>query len=382
MSISICKTLHKLRSSIGNSPTHPLFFSHIRPFSSSLAPVDQTPNQHSFTVNYLINSCGFTLEKAIAASKYTNFKTSEKPDSVIAFLCYHGFTKTQASNLIKKLPLVLLSNPDKTLLPKLEFFNSKGFSSTDVVKILSRTPKLLLRSLDNQIIPTLEFFKNLFGSEERALSAIKRFSGPLLVDSRMTPNVEILREVNVPDAKITYLLTYQPRIFMSSRERLRQIVEEVKGMGFNPLRVTFILAVHALSSMSKPAWENKIQVYKKWGLSKDEILLAFRKYPLFVMVSEDKIMRVMDFLVNKMGLDSSFVLKMPLVVALSFEKRIVPRCLVYQALQAKGLIKKPKFSLEMLKSTEMSFVQKVVNLAKEEAPELLKLYEEKLALAR
>ncbi|KAG5554976.1 hypothetical protein RHGRI_012502 [Rhododendron griersonianum] len=382
MSILICKILQPVRSAIRNSQTHHFYFSHIRPFSSSLASIDQTKNQHSFTVNYLVNSCGFPLEKAITTSKKISFESPEKPDSVITFLCSHGFTKTQASNVIFKYPRILSSKPGKTLLPKLEFFKSKGLSSTDVVKILSTTPELLQRSLQNQIIPSFEFVKNLIGSEERALSAIKRYSGPLLVDSRMTPNVDILREVNVPDAKITYLLTYQPRIFMSSHERLRQILEEVKGMGFNPLKVTFVLAVHALSSMSKPAWENKIQVYKKWGFSKDEILLAFRKYPLFMMVSEDKIMKVMDFLVNKMGLDSLFVLKRPLVISLSFEKRIVPRCLVYQALQAKGLIKKPNFSLEMLKSTEMSFVQEVVNLAKEEAPELLKLYEEKLALAR
>ncbi|KAG5554993.1 hypothetical protein RHGRI_012515 [Rhododendron griersonianum] len=305
-------------------------------------------------------------------------------DAVIAFLCNHGFTKTQASILIRKLPPVIVFNPEKTLLPKLEFFKSKGFSSTEVVKILSLSPSLLQRSLENQIIPSFEFFKNLIGSEERTLSAIKHFAGLLLVDldSRSTPNVQILQEVNVPDASITYLLKYQPRVFMSSRERFRQIVEEVKGMGFNPMRVSFVLAVHALSSMSKAVWEKKIEVYKKWGFSNDEILVAFGKFPLFMAVSEDKITRVMDFLVNKMGLESSCVSKRPHLLSYSFEKRIVPRCLVYQALQAKGLIKKPKIIFMMLTSTEMWFIEKVVNLTKEEAPEILKLYEEKLAIAR
>ncbi|KAG5554986.1 hypothetical protein RHGRI_012508 [Rhododendron griersonianum] len=357
----------------------------IQPFSSSLASIDQAPNQHSFTVNYLINSCGFPFEKAITASKYTNFETSEKPDSVIAFLCNHGFTKTQASILIRKFPHVLVFNPEKSILPKLEFFKSKGFSSTDVVKILSLTPKLLQRSLDNQIIPSFEFVKNLIGSEERTLSAIKSVAGrPLLVglESRMAPNVDTLREVDVPDAKIAFLLTYQARTFITSCERFRQIVEEVKGMGFNPMRVSFVLAVHALSSMSKAVWEKKIEVYKKWDLSEDEILGAFGKYPWFMMVSEDKITRVMDFLVNKMGLESSCVSKRPQLLSLSFEKRTVPRCLVYQALQAKGLIKNPKISFSpMMESPEKRFIAKVVELAKEEAPELLKLYEKNLALA-
>ncbi|KAG5554978.1 hypothetical protein RHGRI_012504 [Rhododendron griersonianum] len=388
MSISICNTFHQIRSSFRNSPTHYIHFIHftqIQSFSSSLASINQTPNQHSFTVDYLINSCGFPLEKAITASKRINFETPEKPDSVIVFLCDHGFTKPQALNVIRKVPQVIVSNPEKSLLPKLDFFKSKGFSSTDIVKILSQSPFLLVRSLDNQIIPSFEFIKNLIGSEQRTLSAIKRFAArPLLVnlDSRMTPNVELLREVNVPDANIAYLLMFQPRIFTSSRERFRQIVGEVKGMGFNPLRLTFVLAVYAMISVSKHAWKKKIKVYKKWGLSEDEILGAFRKYPWFMMVSEEKITRMMDFLVNKMGLESSCVSKRPQLLLSSFEKRIFPRCLVYQALQAKGLIKKPKISFSpMMKSPEKQFIAKVVELAKEEAPELLKLYEKNLALA-
>ncbi|KAG5554984.1 hypothetical protein RHGRI_012506 [Rhododendron griersonianum] len=384
MSNLICKTLFRLKAAIRYSPTHHLIFIQIQPFSSCLASIDQAPNQHSFTVNYLINPCGFPLEKAITASKYINFETPEKPDSVIAFFCSRGFTKTQALNLIRKVPQVIVSNPEKTLFPKLEFFKSKGFSSADVVKTLSTTPVLLKTSLENQIIPSFEFVKNLIGSEERTLSAIKRSAGPLLVDleNRMAPNVDTLRKVDVPDAKIAFLLTYQPRTFMTNCERFRQIVEEVKGMGFNPMRKSFVVAVQALSSMRKVVWEKKIQVYKKWGLSEDEILGAFGKHPWFMLASEDKITRVMDFLVNKMGFDSSFVFKMPLVLSLSFEKRIVPRCLVYQALQAKGLVKKRNIIRKMLMSTEMLFLQEVVNLAKEEAPELLKFYEEKLALAR
>ncbi|KAG5554975.1 hypothetical protein RHGRI_012501 [Rhododendron griersonianum] len=386
MSNLICKGLHRVKSAIRNSPTHYyICFTQIQSFSSSHASVNRTPNQHSFTVNYLINSCGFPLEKAITASKYTNFETPEKPDSVIAFFYSHGFTKTQTSNVILKYPRILSSKPEKTLMQKLEFFKSKGVSSTDVVKMLSTTPELLQRSLQNQIIPSFEFVKNLIGSEERTLSVIKHFAGrPLLVDleSRMAPNVDILREVGVPDAKVAFLLTCQPRTFMTRCERFRQIVEEVKGIGFNPMRLTFVVAVQALSSMSKPVWEKKIEVYKKWGSSQDEILVAFGKFPWFMMVSEDKITRIVDFLVNKMGLDFSYVLKRPQLLSMSFEKRIVPRCLVYQALQSKGLIKRPNISLTMLRSTEMWFVQKVVNLAKEEAPEILKLYEEKLAIAR
>lgn len=45
-------------------------------------------------------------------------------------------------------------------------------------------------------------------------------------------------------------------------------------------------------------------------------------------------------------------------------------------------MKKPNVSFGMLKSSEMLFIEMVVKLSKEEAPEILKLYEEKLAIAR
>ncbi|XP_057475865.1 uncharacterized protein LOC130763860 [Actinidia eriantha] len=380
----ICKSSHHIASSIRASPTHSLCFLQTHLFSSSLSSTDHTPNQHSFTVNYLVNSCGFPLEKALSASKYTNFETPNKPDSVLEFFGNHGFTKTQVSKLIRGSPPVLLCNPEKTLLPKIDFLKSKGVSRKDVIKILSTGPTILRRSLENQIIPSFDLLKKLIQSGEKTIAAIKRFPGLLLfdLDTCLLPNIEILREAGVPDANIVVLLTYQPRAFMTSCDKFRESVEKVEEMGFNPLRSKFVLAVHALRALSKLKWEKKVEAYKKWGWSEDEILVAFGKHPWCMTWSEDKIARVMDFFVNNMGWESSLVANRPVLMSLSFEKRIVPRCAVYQALFSKGLIKKTDISLvKMLESRESWFLEKVVNGYEEEAPKLLKLYKEKLALA-
>ncbi|CAL5347008.1 unnamed protein product [Camellia sinensis] len=63
-------------------------------------PSQSTPFHHhhskplqintQFTVNYLINSRGFPLEKALSATKYANFETPHKPDSVLTFFENHG----------------------------------------------------------------------------------------------------------------------------------------------------------------------------------------------------------------------------------------------------------------------------------------------------
>ncbi|XP_057481117.1 uncharacterized protein LOC130768129 [Actinidia eriantha] len=378
------KFLRHVRSAPRASRTHNLCFSQIQLFSFSLKSTHISPNQHPFTVSYLINSCGFSPEKALSASKYVKFETPHKPDSVLKFFERHGFTQTQISNITRSQPSLLLCHPEDTLLPKLEFLKSKGVSSIDVTRIVSTSPVLLKRSLEKVIIPSFNFLNNLLQSEERTLAAIKSHFGLLLFDrqTHVKPNIETLREVGVPNANIMYLLKNQPRAFMTSSNRFRQIVEEVEKIGFNPSATTFVTAVHALSAMTKSTWEKKVDVYKKWGWTDDEILLAFKKYPWCMTVSENKINRVMEFLVNKMGLESSLVASRPKLVSLSLEKRTVPRCAVYQVLLSKGLIMSNAISLmTLLVSSEKRFIEKVVNRYKDEAPELLKLSTEKLDLS-
>ncbi|GFZ21828.1 hypothetical protein Acr_29g0009900 [Actinidia rufa] len=366
------------------SPNHNFYFLEIQPFSSSLKSTQKPPNQHSFAVTYLINSCGFSPEKAHSASKYVKFETPEKPDSVLAFFRSHGLTQTQISNVIRTHPRLLLCDPEKTLLPKLEFLKSKGISSTDVTKIVYASPHFLKRSLEKIIIPSFNLFSNLLQSEEKTLAAIKSYSGLLLFDrqTHVIPNIETLREAGVPNANIMFLLTNQPRAFMTGSDRFRQVVKEVETMGFNPLRINFVTAVHALRAMAKSTWEKKVDVYRKWGWTEDEILVAFKKHPWCMTASEDKINGVMDFLVNKMGLESSLVARRPKLISLSLEKRTVPRCAVYQVLLSKGLINSNAISLmTLLMTSEKLFLEKLVNRHKEEAPELMQLYKGKLDLS-
>ncbi|XP_059652927.1 uncharacterized protein LOC132300021 [Cornus florida] len=371
---------------VSTSPTHKLHFLQHYPFSSSssaLKSVSSTANQHSFTVDYLIKSCGFPPEKALSASKRMKFETPDKPDSVMAFFRNHGFTETQIAVLIRKLPRLLLSDPEKTLLPKIEFFHSKGVSTEDIVKILSATPAILRRSLENHVIPSYNFLKELLKSEEKTNAAIKQQSRLLLYDLHISvaPNIEALREIGMPESIIVSFFTNQSSAFRGNADRFKEMVEEVKKMGFNPTTMMFGEAIHALRAITKSNWERKVEVYKKWGFSEDDILVAFRKRPRFMVVSDDKITRIMGFFVNKLGWESSIIARRPVLLCLSLERRIIPRCSVYQILLSKGLIKKGFGLIKMMDSPESYFLEKFVKKYEEEAPELLKLYQDKLNLS-
>jgi mTERF domain-containing protein len=349
----------------------------------SLKYISSTTNQQPFVVSYLINTLGFSPETALSASSEVNFETPEKADIVVNFFKKQGFSQTQISNLVRRLPSVLISDPEKTFLPKIEFFSSKGISSPNLTKLLSTDPNLLKTNLEKRLIPSYDFFKNLLHSEVKTFEAIKRYPDLLKrnIKTCVIPNINILRQNGVPERCIIVLIHYQPRVLIANSVRFREIVDEVKEMGFNPLRMVFAEAVITLLSISKLAWERKVDVFKKWGWSEDDIFLAFGRYPRFMLVSEDKIMRVMDFWVNKMGMESVLISKCPGLVAYSLEKRLIPRGLVFQVLLSKGLVKKD-FKMWLIACTEKTFLQKLVMPHKEEASELLKLYKETLDLSK
>ncbi|KAJ9700077.1 hypothetical protein PVL29_005759 [Vitis rotundifolia] len=352
---------------------------HLYPFSS----ISTSGKSQSFTVSYLIDSCGLSHKDALSASKFFCFETPDKPNSVLAFFDSHCFSKSQISKIVKSLPRLLASDPDKTLLPKLQFFYSKGASRPDVTKIVVSTPGILYRSLENQIIPSFNFFKEFLQSDEMAITVIKRFSRILLFDlhTYVASNINALQEFGVPKSNIAGLLMNRPMAFMVRPNLFRENLEEVKKMGFNPSQMKFVIAIHAIRAMGKSTWERKIDVYKRWGWSEEEIRLAFIKLPRCMTHSEDKIMATMDFFVNKMGRESSLIARRPLLISLSLEKRIIPRYSVIQVLLSKGLIKNDTSLVVLFESTEKMFLRKFVNGYKKEAPQLMKLYQEKINLS-
>lgn len=113
----VCKKFPYLRSVARSSVT-------IYKFYGAKAD-DETLNQakkESFVVYYLVNRCGFAPEMALSASNYMTFETPDVPDTVLSFLKSHGFTETQVSTVVQRCTPILLCDPHKTLLPKIEFF--------------------------------------------------------------------------------------------------------------------------------------------------------------------------------------------------------------------------------------------------------------------
>ncbi|KAL3626121.1 hypothetical protein CASFOL_029670 [Castilleja foliolosa] len=363
--------LNSIRSvaQIFSPPRSPCFIL-INTFSS------ETANQSNFTSDYLINKLGFSPETAASASKNLKFKSPEKPDSVIAFLNNNGFAQDQIVTMVRKYPNIISFNPQKTLMPKIEYFRSSGLSQPDVIDLFVSTPQVFGISLTKQIAPKFDYLKALFDSKGASFNKFTRLPHIFRSDfeSRIIPNVEILRKEGVRYSKILDLLQNQPRVFMVDTDKFREVVMEVERLGFNPSDFKFVIALHALRSLTKTSWENKMGVYMKWGWSADDCIAAFNKQPHIMMKSEDHIMKVMGFLVNEMDFCSSLVSRSPYVLTYSFENRVRPWCRVYKFLWEKGLKKKRSGRLPSFGYSEENFVRDYVTRYEKEAPELVKMY--------
>nr|GMD77765.1 Transcription termination factor like [Ipomoea batatas] len=376
--ISRIVDLHTRASSSIRISSH---FVQYTPFSSLSRTLKSKPNdagdKDSFVVSYLIDKLGFSPEEAVSASKYLNFKTPDKPDSVVSFLKDHGFTDRQILNVVKKVPSLIVSDPKRTLLPKIEFSRTLGFSQDTVTTILSASPTLFKSSVDNCLVPALNLLRTMIPEEQALMTSLKSCIRLLTHDLKVNwePNIQLLRETGVPESNIVYLLKYQPRAFLYDRDKFRKLVEKVKELEVDRKHVSFVIVLKAMR-MGRLTWEKKMEIFKNAGMSEDEVLESFRKYPWLMMISQEKLLRLLDFLINKMGLESSILLRRPQLSSFSLEKRIIPRCVVYQALVERGLVKEDdSLLLHILNATEHKFLQKFVKCHGELAPTLLKIYQ-------
>ncbi|KAK7363615.1 hypothetical protein VNO77_05764 [Canavalia gladiata] len=336
------------------------------------------PKEQCFAANYLINNFGFSPESALSSSNYVRFDSSQKPDSAVAFFRNYGFSDAQLNHIVRKVPKLLLSNPAKTLLPKLQYLLSKGASTSQLVGIVAKNPGFLLRSLENCIIPNYNLLREFLQSDQNTIATIRR-NPHLLSKNHLEGDITFLLDTGVRKPSIRMLLRQWPRLINCDIDTFRNKIDEIRELGIDPRRATFVPALYA-KELPKSMWESKVELYKKWGWTDEAIHQAFMKHSFCMLISKQKIEEGLDFFVNHLGWDPLVLARYPIFLSFSLKKRIIPRASVLQLLLSKDLIKSTgKPSAYCI--TEKNFLHKYVTRFKDEAPQLLKLYEEKMNLS-
>ncbi|OWM71224.1 uncharacterized protein LOC116192497 [Punica granatum] len=335
------------------------------------------PSEDSPTISLLIKSLGFSPETALSVYTKLPNKNPRDADSVISFLKSRDFSAAQISEMVRRFPSILGLNPERILLPKLEFFLSKGLSGPKLTEFLSLHPYIFWRSLEKYIIPDFNFFRGVLNSDVKALQVILRASRAGAHAITAAPNVKYLVESGLPGTKVAALLHYHSHVFFTSPARFRKAVKVVEEMGFDPTKTVFFHALKIMLTMKESNWESKSTIFRDWGWSEKELVSAFKKYPLCMANSEDKINRAMSFYVNSLGCKPSLIAKYPALLSHSLEKRIIPRAAVLDFLLSKGLVGKHLKLAVFIVMSEKEFMKKILRY-QGEVPHILALYQQEL----
>ncbi|CAH8272039.1 unnamed protein product [Arabidopsis lyrata] len=247
----------------------------------------------TFTVSYLIDSLGLTTKLAESISMKANFDEKGNPDSVLKLLRSYGFKDCQISSIIATYPRFLVESPEKSLRAKLHFLKLNGASSSELTEIVSKVPKILGKRGGKWIIHYYDYVKEILQDQDTSSSSKRK-------QTNRNRNVSVLRELGVPQRLLLNLLISRAKP-VCGKERFEESVKKIVEMGFDPKSPKFVSALYVFYDLSDKTIEEKVNAYKRLGLSLDEVWVVFKKWPFSLKYSEKKIIQTFETL-KRVGL--------------------------------------------------------------------------------
>ncbi|KAL5231029.1 hypothetical protein ABZP36_029805 [Zizania latifolia] len=340
--------------------------------STSLA---RTPELKSAAAAaYVVASCGLPPAAAAGISRNARFRSTADAESVVSLLRGYGFSDANITQMFPKFPYLLTMNPDKTLRPKLEFFASLGIPAN----VLSRSA-ILSRSLEKHIVPCIEFLRGVVGTDGNIRKAISRNPWALCIDidNNMHTAMEALRSHGLDDAQIVRLVVLNISVLAMPPDRINGVFEDLKALELPTMHPRFPYGFLRLSRLKRGAWKERMSLYLNFGISKNELVKAFRVQPGILAVTKKTIQQKLCFFQDKMNVLPADVLTRPVLLTFSMEKNILPKCAVLSVLLGEGKIERDERNINLINSlrrTNNNFYDSFVSRYEKDVPDVVKAY--------
>ncbi|KAL6576027.1 hypothetical protein OROHE_000498 [Orobanche hederae] len=373
------KTAKSLLSLITSS----FIFSQNRACSS--IPVPNAKN--SVLVDYLTGSLQFSQARALAIStRFIRTKSLERPEKVVIFFKALGLSDTQIQSVAHTVPNILFANAERTLKPKVGFLQELGLSGPCLVSFISRNPHALNFSLDRSLRPSILLIKKVLENDGRNKSDEKIASDLFRVlmrgswiigihmKSRVEANIRFLESCGIVGSQLSALLLRRTGIFSMSEEKVEQVVSRALDMGFTLGSKMLVHAVCSLSSLNIKTLNGKFEAVRVFGFSDDELLSMFRQSPCAFNPSEAKLRWKYEFFLNNLKIDKLVLVKYPVLMTFSVEKRVIPRFKVLAILKSRKLCRKDLSFYYVMCMSNSRFLQDCILRFKDDAGELLSAY--------
>ncbi|KAG6473686.1 uncharacterized protein LOC122026529 [Zingiber officinale] len=352
---------------------HRIFFTTSSP-SSCGGTSSRDPH---FMVDYLVNSCGFSVEAASKASKpLAHLRSTENPDTVLAFFKSQGIDGANLRKMISSKPALLSWNLESNLTPKFQFLRDLGLSESDLVDVIMKNPVILCLNVQHNLLPKLNVWENLFGSRELLLKNLRKRCWFLSsnIENVVRPNLNFLRdECDIPLERASLVLKKQPTFIIQNPDSLRALVDRAERMGFTRRSRMFLWILDVLFRVSQEKVDAHSKLMSSFGWSNSEFSAAILNQRDFLNSSTDILRIKMEFLVKEVGFTASGIAKKPRLLVYSLKKRMIPRFQVMKILKSEGLwTSKGKLHVFFTMS-DPKFLKKYILPYQDKFPKLLEI---------
>ncbi|KAL6502620.1 hypothetical protein OROHE_024273 [Orobanche hederae] len=297
-----------------------------------------TPNlnfKNPLLSDYLTNSIKFPKNEAIAVSnRVPSIDSIEKPEAVVQYLKSLGLSVTQLQSLIKHRAHILFADVEKTLKPKVTFYQELGVDGARLRNLISKNSAFLASSLEKRLKPSIGVIKKvleLHGSKkdnddtnDLMFRILLSCVWDIANDSRLQSNIIYLQSCGIVGSQLIMILKTQLRLFSLCETELKHLVTRATEMGFVMGSRMLVYGIVALNSNSIETFNRKFNLLQGFGFTTDECRKMFVKAPFLFKKSEANLRGGIEFLIDTLMLDKLVLVGTPSLLLLSMEKRLVP----------------------------------------------------------
>ncbi|KAG1342428.1 putative transcription termination factor MTERF4, chloroplastic-like [Cocos nucifera] len=272
----LSSSLTALKSTLLSFPHH-LVFSLLR-FSTATSQ-DPSPKP-PFQVEYLINSCGLSLDGAVEASKYLAHLNSPKPISVVGFIKQFGFGDEHIRRIVSLNPRILCASVDNNLKPRIKVLQDLGFSDAEIIQLVSSNP---VAFICGELQHRIEFWRPLFGTNAKLLKAFER--NHRLLGFNLGPNLKPMMSLGWSEADVAFWISKAPLLLKCSEKSICDKMDFLRkevGCGLQYVAHRPGLLTYGLEGRMIPRYD----VLK--NLKANELPEGDLDFYYAVMISEDK----------------------------------------------------------------------------------------------
>ncbi|CAO2188815.1 unnamed protein product [Urochloa humidicola] len=336
----------------------------------------------SLTAHFLRHSCGLAEADAARAAGRLRLRSTKNAHAVLVLLRDTlGMPPSSIARLVAAYPAVLSSS---TIGTRFDFYlRELGLEPAQVRRYVLASPsRFLTAGIDGRLRPNHRLLRDLLGSDENVLAAIKQ-SMDLIFENLevvLLPKVQALRDHGVTEEVLVKLITKHPKALVHRSSRFDVGLAAMKEFGVSPDSGIFPYAFGVFAKIYQSKWDRRVENYLSLGWTKEQVRQAFIRHPYCMSVSDDKVRQLMRFLSEKLGWDPEYVSSSPTVLSFSYEKRVLPRYKVLDIQVSRGVLNKG-IKMSHLTMPEKKFVERYVYRYREVIPEVLEAYEARTACA-